>query len=821
MGAGGNDNIKEEAYINNSPIPVSINNSEKIIEQMKQCICKIIGKKTGTGFFTKIPYDSQLLPVLITNYHVLNKNDINEDNSISISLNNDQEYKKIKLDDSRIIFNDEELDVTIIEIKENIDNINSNNYLEIDENINIGNEHLKNIYTSANLKSIYILNYPKGENIVVSYGIISDLHDNIIQHKCNTEPGSSGSPIISLDSLKVIGIHCGSNKRYNCNEGLLINSAIKKFKREKVSDDSNNNKINEENNFKIIVDKKSEKNNYIFKIISIKEYLQEGRIDYNTIPDEQFLCPKCFKVPEILNFHSDNEKIELICQHHDYMELNIEEYYRIIQNSKYNYLNSQCYKCSIIQKYKDVMFNYCYHCGKDFCQECSYNHLLNRREFIPINEKDIRCLKHFKELFKYFCKDCEENICAKCSEKNHKNHNIIELEEYIHSLNIQQYIDVISEKNKALSDIIRFNQIFLNLKFRNNYYYIKSIINLAKSIKKESLREPYLLELYMYRFETTYQLQKKAIELLNDKFKIILNGNEKKILYQSLKLGDEGFKLISQVQFKFLEEINVPDNNIRNIEPLKLMYLPHLEYLNISYNEIENIEPIAKINSKKIKEICLQYNKIKNISPLLQFDFPELEMLRIEGNNFVHDATFNEVLEKYRNKILFKTLTFSEFKKKYNLENRSIENNNERTRLFLNDLRRGNNILIDLYEIIPFHNKVQYLDLKNNEINDCSILSRIPLYNLQSLDLALNNIKNINFLIKMDSGLIKELYLNHNFITNISPLLKIKFEKLKVLTLNKNNINIKDEYNWDIIKRLVDKGIAIDIYPNGDYEIEE
>lgn len=428
----------------------------------------------------------------------------------------------------------------------------------------------------------------------------------------------------------------------------------------------------------------------------------------------------------------------------------------------------------------------------------------------------MKCLEHFKELFKYFCEDCEENICEKCFENNHKNHNIIKLEEYIHSF--QENLDVISERNKVLSDIIRFNQIFLNIycKFPNNYYYIKSLINLGKSIKKESLRDPYLLELYMYGIETNYKLQKKAIELLKNKFGIDLNGKEKKLLCRSLNLGDEGFKLISQIQFIFLEKIDISGNNIKNIEPLNLMDLPYLEYLNMSYNEIENIELIAEMNSKKIKEIFLQYNKIKNISPLLQFDFPELEMLRIEGNDFVRDVTFNEVLCKYKNKILFKTFTISEFKQKYDLNNYLVENINEITKLNLHDLRgKIDHILIDLYKIIPFNNKIKFLDLSNNLINDCSILCRIPLYNLNTLDLSLNQIKNIKFLIEMDSRLLKYLYLNNNFITYISPLLKIKFEKLKVLSLENNKINFKDENNLDILKRLVDKGIEIDIYPDG------
>ena len=41
---------------------------------MEKCICKIYkndGSK-GTGFFCKINYDNKEIPVMITNYHVIN-----------------------------------------------------------------------------------------------------------------------------------------------------------------------------------------------------------------------------------------------------------------------------------------------------------------------------------------------------------------------------------------------------------------------------------------------------------------------------------------------------------------------------------------------------------------------------------------------------------------------------------------------------------------------------------------------------------------------------------------------------------------------------
>ena len=96
-------------------------------------------------------------------------------------------------------------DITIIEIKEK-DNIN--NYLDIDERYN--KDRIKERY---NNESLYVLNYPKGENMVVSYGLLNDIDNGKISHLCSTDKGSSGSPIISLKTLKLICIHIGYDKK--------------------------------------------------------------------------------------------------------------------------------------------------------------------------------------------------------------------------------------------------------------------------------------------------------------------------------------------------------------------------------------------------------------------------------------------------------------------------------------------------------------------------------------------------------------------------------------------------------------------------------
>ena len=124
-------NSIKEKILNDYPGIVSLESTEIIIKQMKKNIIKIClndGSK-GTGFFCKIPFiNNQELKVLITNHHVVN---LEKDNKITISINNDSEIKEIELND-RMKYTNKEYGITIIEIKEK-DNIN--NYLELDENI--------------------------------------------------------------------------------------------------------------------------------------------------------------------------------------------------------------------------------------------------------------------------------------------------------------------------------------------------------------------------------------------------------------------------------------------------------------------------------------------------------------------------------------------------------------------------------------------------------------------------------------------------------------------------------------------------------------
>ena len=152
----------KEKYMRALPDPVSLEGTQKIIDQMNNSVCLIYNeKRKGTGFFVKIPYKSNLLPVLITSNQVINKDDILKMKTVSIYINNDKKIKTLKLDRNRKIYTNETFDITIIEIKENEDNLNNKflelddeliNYLKLNRKERLNHlKHLNNLYSNESI----------------------------------------------------------------------------------------------------------------------------------------------------------------------------------------------------------------------------------------------------------------------------------------------------------------------------------------------------------------------------------------------------------------------------------------------------------------------------------------------------------------------------------------------------------------------------------------------------------------------------------------------------------------------------------------------
>ena len=218
---------QKEADIEYSPYFVDIESTRKILDQMINCICQLkIDNALGTGFFCKIPdKNKKTMNCLLTANHVLNEEYYGKTNKIILSLNDEEQYKSIDLGIERKVCFDEKKDVTIIELVKE-DKIEQFLELEEDKKLSRNEEVSNNSYRS---RSIYIPQYPKHKKASVSYGIIKKKDNSNILHTCVTDNGSSGSPILDLDSLKVIGMHKGSHllTNGNINIGIFFNIEFK------------------------------------------------------------------------------------------------------------------------------------------------------------------------------------------------------------------------------------------------------------------------------------------------------------------------------------------------------------------------------------------------------------------------------------------------------------------------------------------------------------------------------------------------------------------------------------------------------------------
>ena len=203
------------------PKSLTIDEAEKILEQMKKTICKIVLEdgKEGTGFFCSIINYS----LLITNNSFIDEAQLNKDNNkIKLYLGKNNESKEIVLKD-RIKYTNKEYNITLIEIKkeekDEIGNIN----LEIDENIN------ENKLSELIGETIYILYHNKDKNISVSPSVIEKYEENEYNFKYLSSINNENSIalILNLSNYKIVGIHIKNEN--NNNLGIFFNKTIKEF----------------------------------------------------------------------------------------------------------------------------------------------------------------------------------------------------------------------------------------------------------------------------------------------------------------------------------------------------------------------------------------------------------------------------------------------------------------------------------------------------------------------------------------------------------------------------------------------------------------
>ena len=222
--------IHNEIDVNEKEIPIIDFNDFSVIAKQSVCIIKIKNEKgeiikLGTGFFIELEIEDEnrILQGLITNNHVLNKDQLNLNcnNIFEIYFKEKDKIFVIHSDDMTFIFTEELIDITFIQFKKELsENINPN-YLKMYDEECINNDITTVIqYPVDNNKTDYVQKLSfSSEHIEYSSGIN-------YSHKCSTFSASSGSPLVN-NSLEVVGIHKSSLP--NKNENYATKSTVAKY----------------------------------------------------------------------------------------------------------------------------------------------------------------------------------------------------------------------------------------------------------------------------------------------------------------------------------------------------------------------------------------------------------------------------------------------------------------------------------------------------------------------------------------------------------------------------------------------------------------
>ena len=470
------------------------------------------------------------------------------------------------------------------------------------------------------------------------------------------------------------------------------------------------------------------------KLFDKKKFMNEEE----DLKKVEFLCPECGEIsPEISNFYIDQKYVEFKCK-----------------------------ICAEKVYFSEFFYNKKSEDGKLLSFSC-------KPKPSSSNQQDEKFL--FKESI---IKPEEKEESKKSSSKGPSKNDI------------KKYKEIIKQKNEQLKKIILFNNIILraNEQCQDNYFHLKSLQNLSKTLTNEKERDSNDLKFLLAAFNYEIKISKDAIKKINDFLdndeKIENKREEESLLLIGKNLNDEYIKYISKIKFNQLKEINLSGNEIINIEPLCMMNLPFLEFLNLSNNQIENINPLKEINSKNFNFLFIQHNQITDIQLFLDDDFPTFEILRIDNNN-IDENSKKKLIDLYKKKNLILIINIDDIKKY------SIDYKEDMTEIKVENQEEGDLMLKYIFINIPSNNIIKKLKLINNKIEDPSILNRIQFEYLEELDLSLNNIASLNFLKGMKAKNLKELYLEKNKFDDLSALynIKVSFKYLDKIYLEKDKFN--------------------------------
>lgn len=223
-----------------------------------------------------------------------------------------------------------------------------------------------------------------------------------------------------------------------------------------------------------------------------------------------------------------------------------------------------------------------------------------------------------------------------------------------------------------------------------------------------------------------------------------LNSQEKNVPKRIIvnRVLDNEYKLNNIYLIEYfteVEELNIQNNNIKDISPLK--NLKNLKKLDITYNPIDNIDVLSNLTN--LEELRLNQNSLKDLKPL--DNLKNLKYLSISENN-----------------------------KETKIDISSMANFKNLKMLFLGVNPKNICVLNSLTQL-------EHLVIQSREIIDISCLDK--LINLKNLELYSNSIENIDVLKNYKK--LKILKIEDTQIKNLDALKDL--ENLHTVYVKRNS----------------------------------
>ena len=429
-------------------------------------------------------------------------------------------------------------------------------------------------------------------------------------------------------------------------------------------------------------------------------------------------CPKCGKIPTFI-FKS----------------------FKIID------INCEClfYENELIEKYYDFVFTF----STDKIKISTYT-----------------CVNHINRKFKYFCPDCNYDICKDCIVKDKKH--------ITHSYTPLMICDKEFEKIREYKE--------------NEFFY--KMMELIKSIYEE------------YPNSNLYETIKNAYNFICGK-----QNNNSDIIIQPKRMAKIRISrelIENKIATNEIIQIQIIRQNFYNINPLCKLTFPALKILNLSENNIDDISPLQNLNSPNLESLILLKNRIndKCIKCIKNFKFGKLNSLNFFSNYLTDYQIFDEATIFPNLQLLYigenrfnENIDYIKLKeKRYNFSN--LETLGTTRGVFSNET-------IKLISCFKFP-KLKTLYLSGNNLNNLSFINHIDCPELEEIWLKDNDLENYDSLIKFEK--LKIINLENNIIKSLENIRKfIEKGSLNKIYISNNKIDLNNKENKKLIEEFQSK----------------